>query len=164
MSTDKKPILSVIPADESAASSADEEAFLFDEFFETPEAKTFPLPLKIAGRTVIIHIKKGLSNADRNAAEMAAVKIKPLPNGGVKFEGVDQSLMTEEMVVRAIVSWPFKHADGSPVPVNRETVRALKGGGEAILTAVNKFDQEGEAGLATFQENLSAAAAGEDAE
>ena len=148
-----------VAAAASAPPDAEEAAFLFDEFFETPEQKTFDLPLVIGGRRVIFKVKKGLSNADRNAAEMAAIKYEELPGGkGVKMTGIDESKLTLAMVMRAIVSWPFKHADGSPVPVTMETVAALKGGAENILTAINKYDTEGEAGLKSFQDELSAPA------
>lgn len=149
------------PSQSAQPSHLEDTAFLFDEFFETDEQKTFPLPLKIAGRTVTIQVKKGLSNADRNAAEMAAIRTEKLPNGGVKMVGVDESKLTNALVASAIVSWPFTTRDGSPVPINSETVARLKGGAETILLAVNKFDEEGEAGLATFQANLQAAATGQ---
>lgn len=147
-----------------ASPEVEQEAFLFDEFFETEENKSFPLTVKIAGRSVTIHIKKGLTNADRNAAEMAAIKTEPLPNGGMKILGMDESRLTDELIARAIVDWPFTNRDGSKVPINRETVRRLKGGSERIIMAVEAFDREGEAGLATFQESAAQTASRQEAE
>lgn len=141
----------------------EQESFLFDEFFESEEDKGVELPIRIAGRIVPIRIKRGLSNADRAAAEMAAIKRQPLPNGGFKMLGLDEQRLADEMVVRGIVSWPFKNKDGSMVPITRETVAKLKGGSEAILQALTSFDAEGEKAFAPFQASPAQAASEQEA-
>ncbi len=129
--------------------------FFFDEFFEDPTDEGFELPVKIAGRVVPIRIKKGLSNADRAAAELACLRRAKLPNGEVKLLGIDEGKLTDELTVRAIISWPFvygpkHHLAGQPVPVTRENLSMLKGGADDIMAAIAKFDKEGAAALATF--------------
>lgn len=129
-------------------SDAADQLFYFDDFFDS--AKTVVIPVTIKGRVVPITIKAGLSVEDRLAAQAAAVKKLTKPNGETVILGIDEGAATEELMLRAIVSWPFVQRDGARVPVTKENLRKLLGGIDALAEAVQKIDSEGEASLTPF--------------
>lgn len=125
-------------------------SFLYDDFFDTGEGIT--IPVKIKGREVPITIKKGISNADRAAAETRAIK-RTLKDGKLVYDGVDEQRAMEELLLAVILDWPFVHRDGTKVKVTREAIRNLLGGADAIMEAITKIEAGEADSLTPFVEN-----------
>lgn len=132
-------------------------AFLFDDFFASDNDPGVVIGVTIKGRRVPITIKRGLSVTERTAAEQKAVRKHTDPSGRLVFDGVDEAVLVEELLVAAIKDWPFKNSDGSAVPVTRENIRRMLGGAEEIASAIQTIDREGESALAPFEQPSAAA-------
>jgi hypothetical protein len=123
--------------------------FLFDDFFGSEDDPGIVVEIKIRGRQVPITLRRGLTLADQMACQAAALK-KRLVNGSIVMDGLDEAILVEEMMVRAIKAWPFQFKGGTPVPVTRENIRKMLGGADEIADAIKKLSTEGEAALAPF--------------
>lgn len=129
---------------------SDQQDFLFDDFFATDEQKTVTIHVAILGRQVPITVKAGIPVDDRLAAQRAAVKRVVKPNGESVVTSVDEAEATLELLLRCIVSWPFKTKEGKPVPVTKENIRKLLGGMDALAEAIKKIDEQGVDALDPF--------------
>jgi hypothetical protein len=125
--------------------------FLYDDFFSTEDDPGVVVPIKIKGKTVPITLRRGLSVAERAAAETACVKRSVGPNGQMVVSGIDESKLVEEVLLLSILDWPFTTKDGEKVPVTRENIRRLRGGAEQIAKALQTIEEQGEQALAPFE-------------
>jgi hypothetical protein len=125
------------------------ESFFFDEFFGSDEGVEILLPIR--GRSVPLRIKRGLTLREKAAAEGKAIKRSVnLKTGQITVEGIDEAAAAEEIAFQMLLSWPFTHRDGSPVPLTRENAAKLLGGLDTLVGLVKKIEEEGDAALAPF--------------
>ena len=103
-----------------------DETVLFEDFFVPADDPGVETSITVNGREVPLHIKRGLSLGDREAAKAVATKMDiDMEKGTVKLSSFDEGIFTIEMLFRCLKSWPFTK-DGVPVPITRENIRALK--------------------------------------
>ena len=115
-------------------SSMSEETFLADDFFYK-DSDTAPITISVRGRSVPFSIKRGVSAADIAAARKVAVKISFSPSGKPVLSNVDQEAFEQEIVFRCLKEWPFKEADGTPLPITRENLGDMAGD---VVTALSQ--------------------------
>lgn len=134
-----------------------DQQFFYDDFFASDTDPGVTVYVKMRGREVPIVLRRGLTLADKNACQTMALKKHMGPNGQVVYDGIDESVMVEEMIVRSILSWPFQMRDGTPVPVTRESVRRMLGGTDQLAELIKKLDEEGTEALVPFAQPSAAA-------
>lgn len=63
------------------------------------------------------------------------------PNGDVEITDINEDIFAVEIVARAIKDWPFRHSDGTKVPVTRENIKFLLADGVQTLATlfINKI-------------------------
>lgn len=128
-----------------------QEQFFADEFFLDEEDPGVKVTVKMRGRDVPIYLKRGLTLEDEMAAQATALKKTITPDGKVIVQGLDETALVEEMLVRCIKSWPFTdRKTGKSFPITRENIRKMLGGADELAAAIKKLNQEGEAALAPF--------------
>lgn len=102
--------------------------FLFDDFFVSESDPGVRHVLLLRGRAVPFTMKRGLTLRDKEEASSAAMQRHfDAESGRLIIDGLDDAVLTAELLVRGIKSWPFTYHDGSPVPITRETVMSLLG-------------------------------------
>jgi hypothetical protein len=104
---------------------SEEQTFLFDDFFVDEADPGVVHTVTIRGREVPITCSRGISLADKEAATQASVKRHVAPNGKIVVDGIDDTALAVELLMRCIKSWPFTYKDGSTVPINRRNIRML---------------------------------------
>lgn len=126
--------------------------FFYDDFFTDEDDPGIELLVPIRGRQVPISIKRGVSWKDFSEAKEQAVTMRINPkNQQPEIVNYSDSIFGTELLVRCVKSWPFKKRDGSPVPVTRETIKALGTDGVANLVGViQQTVQQGVEALAPF--------------
>jgi hypothetical protein len=121
-----------------------EEDFFYDNFFVSQDA-TDPgkeVMVTIRGREVPIRIKRGLSLEDREAAKAQAITKRIKPDGTPEIVKLDEGVFAIELIVRNVLSWPFRHRNGSKVPITRENIKAMVAdGADALATTIMKSIQ-----------------------
>lgn len=125
------------------------EQFFYDEFFADDNGVEVWLPIR--GRSVPIRIKRGLTLREKTQAQAVAIKRRVDPaTGRVIIEDINEAAGAEAVILASIVSWPFVHRDGSPVPITKETVNKLLGGLDILGNLLARMEAEGDAALAPF--------------
>lgn len=104
---------------------ANPEQFLFNDYFSDPNDRGMEITVYHDGRWVPFRIRRALTLKEKQAANNAAIKIEFDEKGKPNVTRMDQAAFTERIVLAALTWWPFTYADGSPVPINRDTVAAL---------------------------------------
>lgn len=114
------------------------ESFLFDDFFVAQD-ETDPgeqINVALNGRQVPLHVKRGLSHSDKQAAKKVAVKTRVKPNGQIEITEIDEGEFAVELIFRCLKSWPFKYRDGKPVKITRENIRLMLGEHTEVLATL----------------------------
>jgi hypothetical protein len=111
-----------------------EEMFFFDDFFVSEEDQGAPVEVEMKDkdgkpRTVKIHLKRGISLRDREAAKKKAIRTRFTPDGRMELVDVDDEIFTVELLVRLIKEWPFKYGNGQPVKISRENITLMLANG-----------------------------------
>lgn len=114
------------------------EPFLFDDFFVSDADPGVQHTLHLKGRDVPFTFKRGINLRDKEEATAAAMtRHFDEESGKLIIDGLDDSKLTAELLVRSIKSWPFTFKDGTPVPITREHVMSLIGdAGEQLVRAL----------------------------
>lgn len=124
------------------------ETFLFDDFFSSEDDPGIEATIHVKGRDIPVRVKADLSLQDTQQAEQLAVKKRITPEGKLVVDGVDEALLTAEVLARTIKSWPFTFRDGSPVPVTRENVlKFCAEGGAKLAELLKSLKDQREAAL-----------------
>jgi hypothetical protein len=106
----------------------DQNNFLFDDFFVPEDDPGHKVEVKVKDRNgrmrvVPIFLKRGMSLSDRESAKAKAVQTRINPkNGQLEMTGVDEGVFQMEILMRAIVSWPFKDKYGQAIEVTRKNI------------------------------------------
>lgn len=120
--------------------------FLFDDFFADPDASVEIRPRLWQNGQLIevpMQVRRRLSLAAREKIKTDAVtyQVNTLTNDVTPV--IDQEKLTVLSLLALIVAWPFQYKEGSPVPINEKTVRALgSNGADAIMLEFAKLDQQ----------------------
>lgn len=103
-----------------------QQQFFFDDFFVSADDPGVELPVSIGGQVVPIFIKRRFSLEDVEVARDKAIKKHiNFKTGDVVIDDIDDNAFILHMMLRGIVSWPFKYRDGKAVPITEKTVRSL---------------------------------------
>jgi hypothetical protein len=121
-------------AEENAVPLVEEEdeqpsgdTFLFNNYFSDPKSKGIEISILFDGKMIPFRIKSALTLKERQRAQNASMKIKVDAQGKPSISNVDQASYTADLVLAALVWWPFTYDNGKPVPINEQTVHALDG-------------------------------------
>lgn len=121
--------------------------FLYDDFFADPDASITINPKLWQGGELVevpIQVRRRLSLGQREAIKTGSVAFEiDTVNGTYTPKAVDQEKLTVLTLLALIVSWPFTFKDGTPVPINEKTIRALGAtNSDTILMEISKLDQK----------------------
>ena len=118
--------------------------FLFDDFFVSPEDPGVEVQIPFKGRLVPIRLKRGLTLAEKeNATQAAITRHIDEDTGRVLIDGIDDAKLGSAVVAAYIKEWPFRRADGNPVPATPEFVAQLDSNfSDALMTVIKRL-QEG---------------------
>jgi hypothetical protein len=130
-------------------------SFLFDDFFADPDASVEIKPQLWQNGDLVevpMQVRRRLSLGQREAIKQGSVAFEvDTVNGTYTPKAVDQEKLTVMTLMALIVSWPFTYKDGTPVPVNDKTVRALGStNADAILMEISKLDTRRQEDAAPF--------------
>jgi hypothetical protein len=114
-----------------------EETFLFEDFFVAPDDPGVEEIVEINGRQVPLMVKRGITLKDVEEAKTRAVKTHLSPSGQLVVDSIDEVVMTVEILLKAIKSWPFIK-DGKPLPITRENLYAMRAEASAALQQLVK--------------------------
>jgi hypothetical protein len=121
----------IAPTEEDMLAEEDEQpsgdAFLFNDYFSDPKSKGIEISILFDGKKIPFRIKSALTLKERQRAQNASMKIKVDAQGKPSISNVDQASYTADLVLAALVWWPFEYEPGRPVPINEQTVHALDG-------------------------------------
>lgn len=93
--------------------------FLFSQY----SADDSTVSVEVMG--IPFRIRRALTIKERAKAQEAAVEITLDREGQPKIGKMDNSAFTVEVCLMALKEWPFEEDDGTPTPINRETVSRL---------------------------------------
>ncbi len=121
--------------------------FLYDDFFADPDASVTITPKLWQGGELVevpIQVRRRLSLGQREAIKTGSVAFEiDTSEGTYTPKAVDQEKLTVLTLLALIVSWPFTFKDGTPVPVNEKTIRALGAtNSDVILMEISRLDQK----------------------
>ena len=108
-----------------------DEQFFFDEFFAADEP--IEIVVTVRGREVPLKVRPSLTLEERVRAEGSAIKRKVNhKTGKVEIERVDEGVAAINLALAYLVEWPFVNRDGSPVPINAETINKFIGAAKLV--------------------------------
>lgn len=105
---------------------SEQQQFFFDDFFLDEKDPGIEVKIEMGGKEVPIFIKRRFTLEDiESARDKSIVKHMNFKTGEMVVEKFDDDAFTMELMLRGIVSWPFIRRDGSKVPVNQKTIKAM---------------------------------------
>jgi hypothetical protein len=130
-------------------------SFLFDDFFADPDASVEIRPQLWQNGDLVevpMRVRRRLALGAREAIKQDSVAYEVNTiTGEYSPKAVDQERLTVLTLMALLVSWPFTYKDGSPVPINEKTIRALGStNADTILLAIGRLDQKREESVVPF--------------
>jgi hypothetical protein len=102
------------------------DKFFFDDFFVADDDPGVEYLVMMGGKEVPLRIKKALTLDDIEACKEKAIKKDwNFRSGEMIVRGVDERTFVLEVLLRAIISWPFEYRDGRKVPITREVLQSM---------------------------------------
>lgn len=127
------------------------QQFYADDFFALAADPGIVVGVKIRGREVPITLKRGMTLADKSAAQSMALKKTVTSDGRVVIDGLDESILVEQLLLHCILDWPFiDRTTGEKFPVTLENIRLMLGGVEQLAELIAKIESDGTEALAPF--------------
>lgn len=128
--------------------------FLYDDFFSPKDDPGIEIRPVVRGREVPIRVKRGLSLvAAAEARHRASTHVLNRQTGMPEVVAVDETRMNILLLQASLVSWPFRYRDGSPVPINEETIGELLGDvASAVLSEIQAMMEGRQKSLVPFEQ------------
>jgi len=98
--------------------------FLYDDFFSSPDASPIPATIEVRGRKLSIGLRM-MGFGELQALMSKSLRITLDEAGKPQVEVVNESEGNTDLILACLRSWPFKNRDGSMVPITKETLAQM---------------------------------------
>lgn len=103
------------------------QSLLFDDYFTSPNSPGVAATVVHRGVEIKLKIKKSLTLDELQQAADAGLALSIDKAGQAQVTKMDQGAYSRKVVLLGVKQWPFTYDDGSPVPINKNTVAMMDG-------------------------------------
>jgi|SRR5690242_1307601 len=135
-----------------------DQEILYDDFFSESGDPGVETIIEHRGKMLKFRMRRSVTLGEKQDAMAASIAISLSKDGTPHIDRMDNASFNEALVLAAVKEWPFKFADGSAVPINKDTVHKLDSAlSEKIVAIVNGQAESQKEALVPFEMKSGAA-------
>lgn len=136
----------------------EDQLVLYDDFFSESGDPGVETVIEHRGKMLKFRMRRSVTLGEKQDAMASSIAISLAKDGTPHIDRMDNAAFNEALVLASVREWPFKFADGNPVPINKETVHKLDSAlSEKIVAIVNGQAESQKEALVPFEMKSGAA-------
>lgn len=131
---------------------------LYDDFFSESGDPGVETVIEHRGKMLKFRMRRSVTLGEKQDAMASSIAISLAKDGTPHIDRMDNAAFNEALVLASVREWPFKFADGTSVPINKDTVHKLDSAlSEKIVAIVNGQAESQKEALVPFEMKSGAA-------